>query len=84
MKTTKFKLPAKMLDCLTEDNLENFIEGLSQSLRSYMYLVKSIRDSAPKYFPELENVKNSKIFSNREFTYIDDGKQDNSVIIEVK
>ena len=73
----KLKIPVAMLNCLTEDNLENFIEGMAQSLRFYMDIVKYARVSKP-------DGKNTDLVKNYRYTYIDDSKQEKKAIIRVK
>lgn len=65
-----------MLNCLTEDNLDNFIEGIGQGLRFYMKVVKYARVGKP-------DAKNTDLVKSNSFVFIDDGKQDNKATITV-
>ena len=77
-KEYKFNIPDELLNCLTEKNLENFIEGFSDALRKYMELVKYSREIS-----DVRTGKNTDYVKSRSFTYIDDGTKENKVTIHI-
>jgi len=73
----KIHLPKSMLNCITDENLDNFIEELSQSLKFYLKVVRV----AKAVHPEHKDCKNTELVTSKSYTYIDDNKQDNYGII---
>ncbi|MCK9220248.1 MAG: hypothetical protein M0P47_09395 [Bacteroidales bacterium] len=80
-KSYKIKIPKAMLDCITEDNLENFIEGLEDTLRFYVKVVGIAKTISGNM---AIGRKNTELVRPLKYTYIGDGKQENYAILKGK
>lgn len=72
-----------MLNCVTADNIDNFLEGFKYSMNQYLKAIELYKAVAKANKLNIGTFKNTEILQFKGFTYIDDGKQDNSTIIEV-
>jgi len=79
----ELKTVEDIYDCVTPDNLENFLMGFSQMVRNYVAVVTLSRVALDVAGVDHSKKRNTEIVARKTITYIDDGKQDNKLTIEI-
>ena len=70
-----------IFNAVNSDNVGNFLEGFSTSLRAYVGIVSLARAGMGLIGKAHNEMKNTEIVSRAKVTYLDDGKQENVITL---
>ena len=85
MKAKRFNLVtiSDIADCVNYDNLDAFLVDLRSFLNSHIALVHLSRIGAAAIKQDVEGKKNSEIVPIKKFIWIDDGKHNHKLTVEI-
>lgn len=83
-KRYELKTIEDILNIITAENIENFLEGFKSFLGNYCLTTTSARLGAAIQGLDWTDKKNTEIVKCDKMIYIDDGKQENHLTITIK
>lgn len=73
-----------IINCISPDNLENFLEDFREALETYLSVLGVAKVGAQMIGMDVSGKRNSEIVEPRGFVWIDDGKHKHKMKIEVE